>query len=271
MAYAEGVNKGFLEQEKEGVVFYTIPAFTALGVRHGFTSRIGGVSEGEYASLNLSFKREPDSERVRENFRRAAKAIGVPAEQLVLCNYEHGNCVEFIDKRHHGMGIFRENELPACDGVCVTAPGTVAVSLHADCNALFLLDKRKRAAAVCHAGWRGTLLGILNTAVCKMQSLGVLKEEILVGIGPAICGECYEIKEDVAQLFEPEYLQAVLRKGPSIHLDLPSVLLCQLERMEIPPENITLSGLCTYADSEKFYSHRRDRAKTGAMGCFIAL
>ena len=92
-----------------------------------------------------------------------------------------------------------------------------------------------------------------------------------MGIGPAICGECYEIKEDVAQLFEPEYPQAVLREGPSIHLDLPSVLLCQLERMEIPPENITLSGLCTYADSEKFYSHRRDRAKTGAMGCFIAL
>lgn len=83
MAYAEGVNKGFLEQEKEGVVFYTIPAFTALGVRHGFTSRIGGVSEGEYASLNLSFKREPDSERVRENFRRRQKPL--ECRQSSLC------------------------------------------------------------------------------------------------------------------------------------------------------------------------------------------
>jgi len=146
MAYADKVQRGFLERQKDGVIFYTIPSFEALGIRHGFTSRIGGVSDGPFSSLNLSFKRDPSPERVRENFRRAAGAMGMQAEELVVCNYEHGNQVEFVDERHHGMGIFRENELPKCDGVCMTAPGTVGVSLHADCNSLFFLDKKLRAA-----------------------------------------------------------------------------------------------------------------------------
>ena len=271
MAYQDEIKRGFMEQEKDGVLFYTIPAFTELGVRHGFTSRVGGVSTGACASLNLSFKRDPEPERVRENFRRAAKAMGLPAEALVICNYEHGNGVELVGQEHHGMGVFRENELPKCDGVCVTAPGTVGVSLHADCNALFFLDQKKRAAAVCHAGWKGTLLGITGVAVQKLQGLGSSKEEILVGIGPSICGQCYEIQEDVAQLFEPQYPGAVLRSEGGIHLDLWHVLLCQLEELGIPPANITLSGLCTYANSERFFSHRRDHGKTGAMGSFIAL
>lgn len=271
MAYADEVQKGFLERQKNGVIFYTIPSFEALGIRHGFTSRVGGISDGPFSSLNLSFKRDPSPERVRENFRRAAAAMGMQAEQLVVCNYEHGNQVEFVDERHHGMGIFRENELPKCDGVCITAPGTVGVSLHADCNSLFFLDQKLRAASVCHAGWKGTLSGIAQTAVQKLQSLGIALDEILVGIGPSICGHCYEIQEDVAKLFEPEYPAAVLRGSGGIHLDLWAVLLAQFENLNIPPENITLSGLCTYDNSERFFSHRRDHGKTGAMGSFIAL
>ena len=271
MAYADHIRRGFVEQEEGGVLFYTIPSFTALGVRHGFTSRVGGVSAGDFASLNLSFKRDPNPEHVRENFRRAAAALHLPPEQLVVCNYEHGSGVEFVGKEQHGMGVFRENELPKCDGVCVTEPGTVGVSLHADCNALFFVDMRKRAAAVCHAGWKGTLLGIAGTAVRKMGEKGVRPEEILVGIGPSICADCYEIKEDVAALFEPEYPGAVLRGEKGTHLDLWGVLLSQLESLGVPAGNVTLSALCTYANSERFFSHRRDHGKTGAMGCFIAL
>lgn len=271
MAYRDRVQKGFIEQQKEGVIFYTIPSFSALGVRHGFTSRIGGVSDKEFATLNLSFKRDPNPKHVRENFRRAARAMEMEPEQLVACHYEHGNSVEFVGSEHHGMGIFRENELPKCDGVCVTAPGTAAVSLHADCNSLFFLDKNKRAAAVCHAGWKGTLSGIAGTAVAKMGKLGILPEEILVGVGPSICGPCYEVQEDVAALFRPEYPGAVLEEAGSIHLDLWHVLLCQFEALHIPPQNVTLSLLCTYSDSERFFSHRRDHGKTGAMGSFIAL
>ncbi|MBQ9941451.1 MAG: laccase domain-containing protein [Christensenellaceae bacterium] len=271
--YLARVNTGFAKNQRNGVVFFTVPAFEQTGlVRHGFTSRIGGVSTGCFESLNLSCKRENDPENILKNFRIAAEAIGVDAQSLVLCRYEHGINVEFADERHLGMGIWRENELPFCDGVAVTDAGITAVTIHADCNPIFFMDKKGRAAGVCHAGWRGTYGNVIGTIVKKFASKSIAPADILLGFGPSIGPCCFEVQEDVGGLFAEKFGETVrsFRQGRQ-YVDLWSVLALEAMEAGIPPENVTMSRLCTYCEKQLFYSHRRDAGKTGAMGSFIQL
>ncbi len=267
-----GIHTGFDREEKNGVVYFSVPAFKqAGGVRHGFTSRIGGVSPPPFDSLNMSFKREGNRENLILNYQRAAEAIGVSYEKLVACRYTHGNNVEYVDARHHGMGIWRENGLPLCDGVIVTDRDTSAATFHADCCPIFFMDVNHRAAGVCHAGWKGTAGGVVFAILKKLSRLGISGEELLLGIGPTISGECYEVKEDVAGLFEKDFPGAILRREGKLFLDISHVIVKQLLNAGVPEKNITHSGLCTYSRPELFYSYRRDGKSAGAMGAFIQM
>lgn len=272
--YFDSTNKGFQVNERGGVVYYTIPAFSALGfLKHGFSTRLGGVSRGYLKSLNMSFSREADHlENVVENVRRMGEAIGIRLEDMVRCNYEHGTTVMPIDRSMAGEGILREHEMPYCDGLIVTTDDVAAVTLHADCNPIFFADKNGRAAGVCHAGWRGTLGGVLKNIVNKVADYGVKPEDLLVAIGPSIGVCCFEVQDDVSGLFLEEYGERVLeRREGSLYVDLWKVLAIQLEELDVPPENVTFSMMCTHCMEELFYSHRRDRGLTGAMGSFMQL
>lgn len=273
MTYRDDVQIGFYKNERDGVVYFTIPAFCELPfLRHGFTSRIGGVSEAPRDSLNLSFRRDPSCEHVLENFAIAARAMGMDEHSLVINNYEHENKLERADASMHGFGLWRENALPLCDGLYVDERGTTAVTLHADCNSLFFADVKGRAAGVFHSGWRGTLANCVAPVLTAMKQKGIAPSELLFGIGPAICERCFEVQEDVAALFRPHYEGAVHRyDNAQLRIDLIEVLLTQLEEGGVPAKNVTLSALCTYCNSELFYSHRRDGENAGAMGSFIAL
>lgn len=271
-AYLNQIHYGFHKNEKNGVVYFSAPALDALGfIRHGFTSRIGGVSKPPYDTLNLSFKRSPDTQATVENFRIAADAIGIDFDKLVVCNYCHGDGVEFVGTQHHGMGITRENTLPPCDGIITTDTDTAAVTLHADCCAIFFADKHGRAAGVCHSGWKGTWLGTIAAIIRRLASIGIDKKDMLFAIGPCIHWQHYEIREDVAGKFRPNYPHAVKEAEGKLFLDLEGVLTYQLYEQNIPAQNVTLCGLCTYSEKEMFYSHRRDKECAGAMGSFISL
>ncbi len=270
--FLDNLHYGFKQNISNGVIYFSAPAFDTLGfIRHGFTSRIGGVSKSPYDSLNLSFKRTPDKEAVVENFRIAAQAIGIDFEKLVVCHYCHGNNIEIVGKDHHQMGITRENTLPFCDGVMVVDQETAGVTLHGDCGSIFFADRKGRAAGVCHSGWRGTYLGTIHSIITKMESVGIARGDMLFAIGPCISWPNYEVKEDVAAKFRPQYPFALKQKSGKIFLDMEAVLTYQLFEASIPPENITLSRLCTYSDNRMFYSHRRDGDRAGAMGSFISL
>lgn len=271
--YLEQANYGFSRKEKNGVVFFTIPAFDVLRLRHGFSTRIGGASEGPFESLNLSAKREPNQKNVQENFRRMGEALGVTLGSMVICHYAHGTRAERVKKEHRGMGILRPNQLPECDGIVTGDKDVTAVSLHADCNALFFADVKGRAVGVCHAGWRGTLGGMTRSMINKLkEEFGVLPEEVLVGIGPAIGPCCFEVQDDVAQPFVDAFGSEIrIWRDGRQYLDLWLALGIQLMEEGVPPENVTFAELCTHCHPELFYSHRRDRGKTGAMGSFISL
>ena len=271
MAYIDHVNVGFSEYTAEnGVLLLKVPSIEATGhYIHGFTTRKGGVSPGVHASLNLSLTREENRENVAENYRRLADALGVNGEHFAACHYEHGNGVEHITAADRGQGIRRENTLPFCDGVVVTDPDVVAVTLHADCTPLFFADRFGRSAGVAHAGWKGTYQAISENMIDK---LNIPAKDILVGIGPNIKVCCFEVQEDVGGLFAKKYGESVRRfRDGKQYVDLVAVTLMQLEKKGIPAENVTVSEYCTYCRNDLFFSHRHSRGNTGAMASVIKI
>ena len=270
--YLAKVKKGFAIAENKGVVYYTIPAFSELGFfRHAFSTRIGGVSEGNQKSLNMSFKREMTPGNVEKNFSRFANAVGFDENKVVICHYEHGINLERVDLEHRGMGLFRENELPFCDGIIIDQKEIVAATIHADCTPIFFADKKGRAAGVCHAGWRGIYEGVFGSIMGKLTALyGVMPEDIIFGLGPSIKACCFEVQEDVASLFRERFGESlIIKREGKLFVDLPMACLMQLKNLGIPAENITLSEHCTYCNPELFYSYRRDKKDTGAHASVI--
>ena len=271
--YGALVQKGFIKRQNGGVVFFTIPSFDKYpGVAAGFTSRIGGVSTGCFDSLNFSQTRETNVENVRENYRRAAGALGLDAHTIVLDNYEHGTGIYHAGKSDCGKGLFRETDLPYCDAVIVTEPGVTAVTLHADCVPLFFLDPQKNVACVAHAGWRGVYGGLPRKIAEEFINVYAgQKEDIITAIGPHIMPCCYEVGEEVASLFENRFGELTIKKqGGRLHLDMQEAILVQFMEAGLPPQNCTCANLCTSCLPELFYSHRRDRGETGAMASIIA-
>lgn len=271
--YSASVKTGFTKKESGGVVYFTIPSFdTCLQIAAGFTSRIGGVSEGIFATLNFSLSRETNVENVRENFRRAAGALGLDAQTIVLDNYEHGTGIYHAGPEDQGKGLFRETDLPCCDAIIITEPGITAVTMHADCVPLFYLDPAKNAACVAHAGWRGVHGGLPGKIAEEfISACGSKKEDIITAIGPHIMSCCYEVGEEVASLFEDKFgTFTIKRKGGRLLLDMQAAILVQFMEAGLPPQNCTCANLCTSCLPELFYSHRRDKGETGAMASLIA-
>jgi len=271
--YIDHINSGFVRHLSDGTVFYSVEAIDRTAhYRHGFFSRLGGVSAPPYDSLNFSYKREKKVQNILANFNKAARVLDIDLEACIMVNYEHGANVAVAAPEHKGMGILRENTLPHCDGMVMNQKDLTVVTLHADCIPLFFGDKSGRAAGAAHAGWRGTQLGMAGNMVSRMERLGADLNEILVGIGPCIGACCFEVRDDTGIPFVKEYGEGVraFREGRQ-YIDLVKVTLIQLEQAGIPPENVTVSGLCTSCHPELFFSHRRDKGRTGSMASFIEL
>lgn len=265
--------RGFKIEEKNGIKFLTIPSFTERGFfKHCFTTRVGGVSPGVFASLNLSMTREENAANKEENYRRVCGALGVHYESLTLVNYAHGNGVHTASADDAGKGVTRTSDFAACDALLIDGPSVTAVTLHADCTPVFLADKTGKVAGVGHAGWKGVLSGLAVNMVNEAVGRGCVREDILVGIGPHIMDCCFEVQDDVAQPFRTKFGGAALaeRDGKTF-ISLQNALLIQLSDAGIPEDNISLANMCTHCNGDLFYSHRRDKGKTGAMGSFIAI
>lgn len=267
----QNIARGHTFEEKEGVGLYHLPVFShEAGIAHGFTARTGGVSLPPYASLNLSFTHD-DRDKVLENYRRLAHAAGFPENSMIMDNYEHGTTVFIVGKEELGRGHTLP-PLPPCDGLVTAEPGVTLITGHADCMAFFFYDPVKKVIGLCHAGWRGALGRIGSEVVKKMKMLGSDPKDILAGVGPSICPKCFEVGEDVAQMFEQAFpncpLRGVNEKGnPTI--DLWQVALCQFMESGILPEHVSLMEVCT-KETDRLYSYRRE-GRTGGMAAYLRL
>lgn len=260
---------GFERNEAGRLVYYTIPAFERTGlVRHCFTTRLGGVSEGEAASLNLGFQRRDKRENVLENYRIVADAIGVEAGKLVASNQVHGDTVRIVTAADCGKGIVRESDIVGVDALVCSEADVPMVTYYADCVPVFFLDPHARVAALAHSGWRSTVRRISVKVIEAMRQLGCVPGDILVGIGPSI-GQChFEVDADVAEQFEAQF---VLARGEKYYVDLWGVIAGQLRSAGVRDENITLASLCTFCHHDEFYSHRADHGKTGSLAAIMQL
>lgn len=273
------VQRGYHYEEANEIGIFAFPSFLRTGiVSHGFTARTGGVSKSPYASLNLSFTRPNElHENVMENFRRFAARVNIGWECMVMDHFEHGVNVLEVDASHQGMGYLRA-PLPHCDGLITKAAGTALITGHADCVPLYLLDPVRRCIGLAHAGWKGTLGKIGLNAVRKMQQrFGSDPKDLLAGVGPCICRNCFEVSEDLAARFMDAYPGVPLispgkpGRPDNAYLDLTMASAAQFLEAGLTPENISIMEVCTYEEEARLYSHRRDKGNTGGMVAFMQL
>lgn len=264
----------FKLNRKNGVLFYTITSFEETGlVKHGFSTREGGVSEGCYSSMNLRFNCDDKRENVIENYRIIAETLGMDYKKLVLSKQVHGDVIHTVTEADMGNGITYENKFDSVDALITDQKGIPLVTLYADCVPLFFLDKRQGIAALSHSGWKGTVGRIGQKTVEKMKNdYGSRAEDILTAIGPSI-QEChFEVGDDVAEIFIREFgNDTAVRYGAKYHVNMQKAIEKQFIESGILPENIDNSGICTYCNSDLLFSHRKTNGRRGNLGAFIEL
>lgn len=266
---------GFEKRERDGVVWYAVPFLERTGiVRAAFTTRAGGVSRGETAAMNLSFARRDEPERVRENYRRVCKAAGFAPDSLVVSRQVHETYIHEPADEEIGRGVFDDYVNVEADGLMTRKPGVALVKHTADCVPVYILDAKTPAIALVHAGWRGTVEGILGAALKRMaEAYGTRPGDCLAAIGPSIGPCCFEVGEDVAEAFGSRFpgWGLVNRAGGRPRVDLWRCNALQLLDAGVPEAHIAVSGLCTACDTATFYSHRREKGRTGAMAAILEL
>lgn len=260
-----------------GVVYYTFPAFDAVSfVRHGFSTRFGGVSEGIYDSMNLSFTRGDDPQRVRENFHCFCAAVGVDSRHAVISAQEHHTVVYNATAADRGRGVLRERGYTDIDGLLTDEPDVVLFTQYADCVPLFFVDPVKRIVGTAHAGWRGTAAKMGAVMVERMISdYGCRHEDILAAVGPSIGPCCFEVDEPVRQAFAEavDFAPACTREvgnGKS-YIDLWEINRRTLVEAGVKAEHITMTDLCTRCHPDVFWSHRATGGQRGSLAGCIAI
>lgn len=256
------------------VPYYTVPIFEETGlVRHGFTTRMGGVSGGYYSSMNLCYNCDDDKENVSANFKLAANSMGMNYDRLVLSKQVHETEIAEITAADCGNGILYENKFRSADGLITAEHGIGLITLYADCVPLIFLDKKQGIIATSHSGWKGTVGRIAEKTVRKMTDKYNSKcEDILCAVGPSI-QEChFEVGDDVAERFINEFgADTAVKYGNRYHVNMQRAILKQLAENGIKDENTAVSGMCTYCMSDTFFSHRKTGGKRGNFGAFIEL
>jgi len=271
------IKEGFKTVIKDGLAYLTIPAFEETGmVKHCFTTRNGGVSRGIYNSLNTSDDKEDPIENVHRNLELVCGAIGIDYRNLVFSDQTHEDNIRVVSIADLGKGISVPNDIKYTDGLMTNIPGIPLITFYADCVPLFFLDKENKAIAVVHSGWKGTVLKIGVKTIRHMTEVyGTKPVDCLVGIGPSIGPECFEVGQEVADQFAESFgtrshIIKPMENG-KYTVDLWEANKMMLMEMGVPENNITISGLCTKCREDLFFSYRRDKGRTGSMSAIMEL
>lgn len=266
-------------KEKNNVPYIQFKNLSATGiVKHGFSTRKGGVSTGIFLSMNLNFKRGDDPDAVLENYRRMATALNMRVEDMVLSDQTHTTNVRVITEEDRGKGILRPQDYSDVDGMITNVPGIVLVTSYADCVPLYFVDPVRKAIGLSHSGWKGTVGHIGQKTVWKMHEVyGSEPKDIVAAIGPSICQSCYEVSDDVAEAFRANFTadeaaDILLDKGNGKYqLDLWKANWYVLTDAGILPEHLSVTDLCTACHPDLLWSHRKTNGQRGGLSAFLSL
>lgn len=247
-------------------------------VKHGFSTRLGGVSREHLYSMNLGFKRGDDIENVYENYKRFAAALEIDYNSFVLSYQTHTTNILKVGRADMGKGLTKERGYTDVDGLITNEPGVTLTTFYADCVPLLFVDTANRAIGTSHSGWRGTVNKMGLKTVQKMtEEYGTDPKDIAAAIGPSICRDCYEVSGDVISEFERNFSKEIVdniclkKENGKYMLDLWKANKYVLLEAGILEENISITNICTCCNSELLYSHRASGGLRGNMGAAIQI
>ena len=255
------------------VPFLTFPLLEDTQiVSHGFSTRLGGVSTGNCASMNISTYRGDQPEAVEENKRRIASAIGVKPEHMVYAQQTHTTNVAVVTAADRGKSI------PKTDGMITDDPGVCLVTFYADCVPLYFVDPVKKAIGLSHSGWRGTVNKMANVTIAEMKkAFGTNPKDLVAAIGPSICQECYEVSKDVIEQFQKKFDKRYWdelfyqKENGKFQLNLWKANEYNLMEAGVLRERMAVTNLCTCCNPEILFSHRVAGWNRGNLSAFLAL
>ena len=247
-------------------------------VEHLFTTKEGGVSKGDFATMNVSFTRGDEREAVLENYRRIAGIFDVDLSDIVVSHQTHTTNVLRVTKEDGGKGVIYDRDYENVDGLITNEKNLILCTMYADCVPLYFVDVKNQAIGLSHSGWKGTAgqMGMMTLKRMK-EEFGTCPEDVYVAIGPSICMDCYEVSADVIEAFsliftEREMEQVCyLKENGKYQLDLWKANEIILLNAGVHPEHIEVTRLCTHCNSDRMFSHRKTGDKRGNLGAFLCL
>lgn len=262
-------------------------------VHHAFSTRLGGVSEGRFATMNFSVKMGDTAENVRKNFDIFIGKNGF--KNPVMSDQTHTVNVRRITKSDIGKGIYVKADYTDVDGLITNEKGITLVTSYADCVPLYFADVKNKAIGLSHSGWRGTVNRMGEVTLRRMkQEFGTNPSDVIAAIGPSICTNCYEVSEEVAEEFEREFNIAAdvdmsydaeaLRQRPQnmntilykkengkYMLNLWAANYRILIEAGVLADNIAIPDICTCCNRDVLFSHRGHMGKRGNLCAFLML
>jgi YfiH family protein len=257
----------------DGIVYYASAKLQAIGVRHAFSTRIGGISPPPFDSLNLGNPNgaeiQDDYERIWANYRRLTTTIGCDSSPPLRVHQMHGGDVVTVSPDEIFDTNCRADALVSRDGRRV-----ISIRI-ADCVPILLSTADGMTVAAVHAGWRGVIAGVIPATIKRMLSEDSTAESsaMIAAIGPCISGPTFEVGPEVLDAFTEKFgaaaplTRSLFGKG---HVDLRAAAKIQLLSAGLPDSSIDTTDRCTVTHREEFFSHRRDRGITGRMAALIA-
>jgi YfiH family protein len=253
-----------------GITTYHFEGLSIEGLEHAVFTRLGGVSRGPFASLNVGSAVGDDDAMVAENHARVFAYLDLSPQSAVSPRQVHGNRVVAIGAAQAGQ------VLDSTDGLVTDTPGLAMLLRFADCQPILLYDSAHHALGLVHAGWRGVAQGIARRAVETMrEAFDTRAEDLVVGLGPGIGPCCYTVGHNVAAAMAyalSDWKQALTPEGEEQwRLDLSVANIQQLVAEGVPKRRIEQSGLCTSCRQDLFYSHRASQGNTGRFAVVAVL
>jgi len=274
-----------IENEVKLVTLNDVPVLMAENINNSggaecfFSTRLGGVSSGSYGAMNLNlFKTNDNVPNARKNFNIFCNAVSISIDSLVAGREKHTNNIAIVDKSSLLSDFFdRDKYQDHIDGIITQDSDITLFAYGSDCMLFMFFDPSKRVVAAVHAGWKGSLNGIVPKAVKIMvDEFQCSPTDILVALSPSIGHCCFEVDEPVKLLFEDydgsfsKHISYRQEKN-KYHIDLLRINLELLKKSGISQNNIAYSSYCTMCDDDLFHSYRRDKGDNGVNGAFIKL
>ncbi|MFD1849135.1 peptidoglycan editing factor PgeF [Oceanobacillus bengalensis] len=238
----------------------------------GFTTRNGGVSNSPFQTLNLGLHVADEKDLVIENRETLANKLDVSLRNWVSGEQVHQANIAIIKDKDKGKGSVDYNgSIKGTDGLITNKKDVLLTAFYADCVPLFFFDPVSGYIGIAHAGWKGTVSRIAEKMVQAFQNVGVMPENLFIVIGPCISQSVYEVDHNVVGHNDDEMRQRVTiqQKNNRYLLDLKQLNVEILLQSGVLRHNIEVTNYCTYNDEELFFSHRRDKGRTGRMLGFL--